>query len=345
MKKILLTFGLVSSFLVASAQDYHYSLFTMAPLTVNPALTGNFTGDLRIINNYRMQWTPVKPFMTYSFGGDMPLRRWDTRKPSPDFFAVGLNVNMDKAGNTTLKNNSYNAMFSYNKSMDGVGRTYFSMGAVIGFAQRSISLTSTSWGMQWNGIQYDPQLPTGESPGFQESFTYLDAGVGAAITMKKSERFRMSGGVAAFHLNRPQIDFLGQKDRLYMRINVHWKGEVALGDGSSSWLIPQFQVVQHGPARMINIGLGNKIRFSERSRYTDYQTEKSFTYGAMYRFGDAFSAYARLDISSVGIAVNYDYNVSKLRTATNGMGAIEFMLIYTGIYSNINTRSEHRSFF
>jgi len=346
MKKVLLTFGIVGAALAVNAQDYHYSMFTMAPLTVNPALTGNYTGDLRIINNYRMQWNTVsKPYTTYTFGVDMPLKRRDKRKASPDFFAIGLNVNMDKAGSTALKNNSYNGTFSYNKSLDGVGHTYFSFGALIGLCQRSISTVDASWGRQWNGLQYDPSLATGEVSGYQDSFSFFDFAVGTAITTTGNERFKMSGGVALFHVNRPRIDFLGQADKLYMKIGVHWRSEIALGQNSNAWLVPQLQFVQHGPARLINVGLGAKYLLTERSHYTDYQNEKSLTIGGMYRVGDAFSGYLRIDIASLGIAFNYDLNVSKLTAATNGMGAMEFMLIYTGLYSNRNTRSSSRSFF
>ncbi|HTL80094.1 MAG TPA: type IX secretion system membrane protein PorP/SprF, partial [Bacteroidia bacterium] len=61
MKKLLLIIALSTGIQVSYAQDLHYSMFTMAPLTLNPALCGNFLGDLRIVNNYRMQWTTIKP--------------------------------------------------------------------------------------------------------------------------------------------------------------------------------------------------------------------------------------------------------------------------------------------
>ncbi len=346
MKKILITLSIVISGFTLSAQDYHYSMFTMSPLTLNPALTGNFTGDLRIVNNYRMQWSTVgKPFTTYSFGGDMPLARRDKKKSSPDFFAVGLNVNVDKAGTTLLKNNSYNGSFSYNKSLDGVGATYFSMGAQLGVCQRSITLADASWGRQWNGLAYDGSLSNGEVIGLGDSYSFMDFAVGVAVTSVGNDRFKMNGGIAAFHLNRPRIDFLGKEDKMYMKYGFHWKAEVALGANSNAWLIPQAQVVLQGPARLINLGAGVKYRLTERSRYTGYQNEKSFTIGGMYRMGDAMSGFLRLDISGVGFAFNYDLNVSKLTAASDGRGAFEFMLIYTGIYSNRNTRSDNKSFF
>lgn len=346
MKKLFTTIAFAGCGLLVNAQDYHYSMFTMAPLTLNPALTGNFTGDLRIVNNYRMQWTTVsKPFTTYSFGADMPLARRDKKKSSPDFFAIGLNVNVDKAGSSALKSNSGYGMFSYNKSLDGTGGTYFSIGASLGMCQRSISLADASWGMQWNGLNYDGTLSNGESSTYQDSYTYFDFGIGTAMTMTGNERFKMNLGIAASHLNRPRIDFLGEEDKLYMKVTMHWKAEIALGQNSNGWLVPQAQYLQHGPARLINLGLGAKYRLTERSHYTGYQNEKSLTVGGMYRLGDAFSGYLRIDIAAIGIAFNYDLNVSKLTAATNGMGAMEFMLIYTGMYSNVNTRSSDRRFF
>jgi type IX secretion system PorP/SprF family membrane protein len=346
MKKLTLTLGMLSLAVMINAQDYHYSMFTMSPLNLNPALTGNFTGDLRIVNNYRMQWSSIsKPYSTYSFGGDMPLARKDKKKGSPDFFAVGLNVNVDKAGTSALKNNSYAASFSYNKSLDGVGKTYFSLGGQAGFAQRSITLSGMSWGTQWTGMTYDPTIANGEAVGFGDSYTYMDYAAGAAITTAPSSRFRLNGGVAAFHLNRPRIDFLGGSDKLYMKIGMHLKGEIALGANSNAWLIPQAQYIMQGPARMLNLGAGVKFKLQEASRYTGYQSERSLTLGGMYRAGDAISGYLRLDIAAVGVAFNYDLNISKLTAASNGVGAFEFMLIYTGIYSNRNVRTDNKSFF
>jgi type IX secretion system PorP/SprF family membrane protein len=346
MKKITTILGVLALSGAVYAQDYHYSMFTMSPLNLNPALTGNFTGDLRIINNYRMQWSTIsKPYSTYSFGGDMPLMRKDKKKGSPDFFAVGLNINVDKAGSSTLKNNSYAASFSYNKSLDGVGKTYFSLGAQAGFAQRSITLTGMSWGTQWTGITYDPTIANGEPIGFGDAYTYMDYSAGAAVTTAPTDRVKMSGGVAAFHLNRPRIDFLGGTDKLYMKIGIHLKGEFALGANSNAWLIPQALYVMQGPARMLNLGAGVKYKLQEASRYTGYQSERSLTLGGMYRAGDAVSGYLRIDIAAVGVAFNYDLNVSKLTAASNGVGAFEFMLIYTGMYSNRNVRSDNKSFF
>ena len=345
MKRILIIIFSVGTLTNLSAQDFHYSMFTMSPLSLNPALTGNFSGDLRIVNNYRMQWGSIsKPYTTYSFGGDAPLPKKDKRKSSPDFFAVGINVNVDKAGSTTLKNNQFFAMGSYNKSLDGTGATFFSIGFQAGIDQRSINLGASSWDVQFNGLNYDPTLASGESALPNDNYVFGDYAAGIAFTSVANDRFKMNGGASVSHLSRPQINFLGGSDKLYMKIGVHYSAQIALGQNSNAWLLPQIQYIQQGPARLINIGTGMKFQLQERSHYTGYQNDRAFSFGGMYRLKDAVSAYVRIDIGPIGAAFNYDINISQLTTASQGRGALEFMLIYTGIYSNKNSRGA-QSFF
>ena len=61
---------------VVISQDIHFSNWQMSPLNLNPANTGMFEGDGRIIFNYRNQWKSVPvPYNTYSFGADFNLKK------------------------------------------------------------------------------------------------------------------------------------------------------------------------------------------------------------------------------------------------------------------------------
>ena len=56
---------------VVSAQDPSFSQFFASPLTLNPALTGKFNGDLRVAGNYRNQWPTVnKAYVTSTLSID-----------------------------------------------------------------------------------------------------------------------------------------------------------------------------------------------------------------------------------------------------------------------------------
>ncbi len=55
----------ITSFFL-KAQDPNFSQFFASPLTLNPALTGKFDGQLRIAGNYRNQWPTINN--AYSIG-------------------------------------------------------------------------------------------------------------------------------------------------------------------------------------------------------------------------------------------------------------------------------------
>src|ERR1051325_12052501 len=79
------------------AQDIHFSQFNSSPLNINPALTGLFNSDYRIIGNYRSQWSSVTvPFLTYSASADMNIRVNRQR----DVIGIGVLFNGDKAGDS-----------------------------------------------------------------------------------------------------------------------------------------------------------------------------------------------------------------------------------------------------
>ena len=70
--KIKILIGLLLSVMINQAQDIHFSMYNLSPLTMNPANTGNYKGDWRIMGNYRSQWKEIsKAYNTFSVGGDM----------------------------------------------------------------------------------------------------------------------------------------------------------------------------------------------------------------------------------------------------------------------------------
>jgi hypothetical protein len=56
---------LILSSIHVSAQDHFYSQFFSAPVYLNPALNGQFEGDIRANLVYRNQWTAIPGKLTY----------------------------------------------------------------------------------------------------------------------------------------------------------------------------------------------------------------------------------------------------------------------------------------
>jgi len=336
----MLTFALLGCGML-SAQDFHYSLYHMSPLTLNPANTGAFTGDVRVVNNYRMQWFTIgAPYKTLSVGVDAPI--FKAKMSGKDFFAAGFLFNNDKIGSSSLKTNRYDASFAYHKDLSGVASNYVTVGFQAGMGQQSISLGSMSWDAQWTGLQYDPSMPSLEGGG--SARIWFDYSAGLLWTSVSNERFKNSFGVSMLHIGRPVVGVFSG-DKLYRKLNMTWSAQIALGANSNASLVPNVLYSIQGPNRLLNAGAGVKYQLQERSRYTNYQQEKSITFGGLYRLKDAASAYVRFDYSGWGVGFNYDFNISKLTVASKGVGALEFMAIYTGIFGNKNSKMTNPSFF
>ena len=88
----------------AFAQDPGFSQFFASPLTLNPALTGKFNGDLRVAGNYRNQWPSINnAFITSTISVDMPILK--DRLPDNNTWGVGVMGMTDRTANGILVSN------------------------------------------------------------------------------------------------------------------------------------------------------------------------------------------------------------------------------------------------
>src|SRR5580765_1765351 len=99
------------------AQDVHFSQYYATPLTINPAYTGNFTGDYRAGLNYRQQWGSVTvPYKTFDFYGDISFNKNMFHR---NYFSVGLCLVSDRAGDGNLSVTRVMASGAYHFNLDG----------------------------------------------------------------------------------------------------------------------------------------------------------------------------------------------------------------------------------
>src|SRR4051812_14474115 len=98
MKNTVLLFLFSCAFITLKAQDPNFSQFFASPLTLNPALTGKFDGNLRVAGNYRNQWPTINnAFTTYTASVDAGILK--SAVPEFDQFGVGVLAFSDKSGN------------------------------------------------------------------------------------------------------------------------------------------------------------------------------------------------------------------------------------------------------
>ncbi|MFN8285906.1 MAG: PorP/SprF family type IX secretion system membrane protein [Chitinophagales bacterium] len=141
----------ILSVMAVNAQDIHFSQFYAAPLTLNPALTGNFNGFYRISGIYRNQYpglTQSAPaFSTPSVSADLSLLRDKIKRGS---LGVGLVFVNDQQNGKTFMFNHILASVAYNMAFDPKGRFQLGVGLQGGIMTTKIDDSKLKWAEGYN---------------------------------------------------------------------------------------------------------------------------------------------------------------------------------------------------
>jgi type IX secretion system PorP/SprF family membrane protein len=249
--------------LTSFAQDHLYSQFFNSPIYLNPALTGQFKGDLRMDLIYRNQWTSVPGNFSYvSASIDYNVPRFGG--------GVGLLFTRSSEGTAYLDKTNISGVYSYS-----IGSEDFvlSFGLQAGVTNRVIDYSKLVF-----GDQIDPTLgiisgssATGTVP-FNNKF-YFDSGVGTNLS---AGEFNI--GAAVQHINQPNESFTGTPSKLPIRMNAHLSYRLDLNpfenldDDEKSYVIPSVVFYKQSVSESYSIGLQYKRR--------------SINIGLWYRSGD-----------------------------------------------------------
>ena len=250
IKRIVLFFAFTLAGLCGVAQDHMYSQFFNSPIYLNPALTGQFEGDLRMNLIYRNQFTSVPGSFNYlSASIDYNIPKFGG--------GVGLLLTRSSEGTAFLTTNNISGTYAYS-----VGSHDF----VLSFGlQAGITDNSIDWGNLVFGDQIDPRLgyiPGSTSaaslPQFNNKF-FFDSGAGINLV---AGEFDIGG--ALMHLNQPNESFSGTPARLPMRFNFHgsYRFDLAPNDNNDqydkSYIIPSVVFYKQSVSQSYSIGFQYK---------------------------------------------------------------------------------------
>ena len=330
MKKLTLTLvALIFLIKCSFAQDQHYSQFYSSPIATNPGNTGVFNGDLRTYTLYRMQWfTVAAPYKTYTFSLDAHLFKKKMKKR--DFFSAGVNFSNDNQGDVRLKTNTYNGVISFTKFLGGRQKHNITIGYEAGWVTKTAALSSIKWDSQWDGLQYNAALPSGESR--TNGVGYMDMSTGIIWTFTTDHLFRSALGFSFQHFTAPSVSILGGTEKLYPRIGAQWNGSIHTSPTSNTTIEPSVMAASQGTTLLLDAGANVKYILTEHSHYTNNQSDQAIHFGVFYRLRDAMFVTARYDYGDFSGSVAYDVNVSGLTPASHSVGGFEIMLSYRGLY-------------
>ena len=309
--------------LSAMAQDHVYSQFFNAPIYLNPSLTGQFEGDLRMNLIYRNQWSGLSGDLSYiTASADLNISKFAG--------GVGLMFNRSSEGTAFLVKNNAAATYSYSVGGDDF---IASFGIQAGFTSRQID---------WSKLVFSDQIDM--------RLGYIPGSVSAAIPPEMSNKFYFDGaagtniiyqnfmaGVAVHHINQPDESFTGTVAKLPMRITANASYRISLSpdmyynQDEGSYLIPS--VVYYKQASSTSMSAGAQFKF------------KGLNAGLWYRTGgqggpDAIVVSLIFDLfkgnrngEKLRLGLSHDATTSKINY-TNTSGTTEASIGYEKYFPN-----------
>jgi len=303
------------------AQDIHFSQFQSSPLTLNPANTGDFDGNWRVMNTFRSQWKVISvPYETNAAGYDRQFNIYSEK------VSAGLVYIYDRSGSLGFTANKIYISAAYSKKIDFHKLNFGLQGGFVhkGFNPKGATFPSQ---FSWETGGYDSSLDNNESS-LSDKVSYFDLNVGIKWR-KKYNKITPNAGIAFYHLNFPNESFNDNLvNRLTPRSVIHGGSVFDLNNGM--FIEPNFIYMIHKKAFNFMPG----VNFGIKPIKSEQKISSIYT-GVYYRGGiqqtDAIIATIGINYLRLNLGLSYDVNISELDVITNKRGAFEISLIYTGL--------------
>ncbi len=317
IQKICFGLSLLAICTSLQAQDPNFTQFYEAPVYLNPAFTGHIDGTYRFMAIYRNQWPGVGNSSTYS----TPLAAVDVNLKAGEgnnSFGLGLMAYNDQSGGGVFNNVGAQLGFAYHLSTDRDGKHFLSAGAQVGVINKRINATEVTFQDQFNGEIIDPNIVSMDGV-VNTSFLNVDLNAGLTWSSYFSKKVNVKLGAAVFHLIPAKETFYSGDGELPMRISGHLEADIALSDKIK--VHPHVLYNTQASASELNAGLKASY-FLNR--------ELGVSVGGGTRINDAIYGLVGFEYKGLRLGFGFDLNTSTLKSASNGVGAYEVAITYTG---------------
>jgi type IX secretion system PorP/SprF family membrane protein len=313
---------------VLVSQDIHFSNFYSTPLIINPANTGNYIGDWRISTYTRQQKDQgIDVYKTSMLAFDMPVYYYQ------QMGSIGLiYIHDNSSSNTLLVNKLFLSLAHFIKIS---ANSYLHMGFQIGLVHKKISDGFLSLPDQFDmGTGYfNPNMPTQEV--FEKNkFSYLDLNWGV-IWSRKTKKVNSEIGLAMFHYNKPEENFLGIRNQLPPRYLIH--GFFEINVKNNLYCKPKLLYTNHNKSDELLIGQDIGIRIENAG------SKSEFYIGCFYRAGfgknqDAMLFKTGFDFKSISLGICYDFELPNKNKNRFSKIAFEACIQYTRPSTNLKNK-------
>jgi len=326
LKHLFFVCLLLGSTGILYGQDIHWTQFTMSPMTLNPALTGDFQGTARIGGLYRDQYNFVtskdpggKGFKTPSFFVDVPI----IMLRQNDWVSGGMALYADKAGTGGLTNTGFLASASYHLALDKKGKNYFVGGIQFGSVSREFKNRTdlTFEDNILNGQLGPTSIDFNKLPEDGQSYSVTNFGLMYRSAVDKNTN--MNIGAAVSYITRPNGTITsgggatgaGGEFKRPIKLTIH--GQMDRMINKNLTIYPAFIFQNSAGVNEIALQMmgGYDLTFKEK----DIEVKA----GLGYRVGDAVQILIGGSYDDWQVGIAYDLTVSGLTSTNNLRGGFE----------------------
>lgn len=292
--------------------DPHFSQFYANPLYLNPAFAGSNICP-RLILNYRNQWPSIPGFVTYNASYDQYF--------DAIHGGLGLLVNNDNEGGSTLTTTTVNLLYAYN--LDVTSKFSIKAGFEASYFWNKLDWSKLVFGDQISANIGYTGLPSQEKQPDNLSKSSIDFSAGLLGYSDK-----VYFGIAANHLTEPNVGFYSTTN-YPLKLTAH-AGFIIPLEGRDNGTTRESQPTTISP----NV-LFLKQQDFEELNFGMYFNKYPFVGGLWYRqslgvnpLGDAVIVLVGLQTGMIKFGYSYDITVSKLTLAAGGAHEISFAFLF-----------------
>ena len=342
MNKIIIVFSLiVTAYSLKAQQAYNSSMWMQSPSIFNAGAVATGDEDYSFFTNCRLQYLTMNGSMMRTNSLSAGFKMSDGAY-SKNNFGFGINVINDQSGDNQFMTNAITIPINYSIQMDE--RNKLSVGVAPGVYLQSYDPTLQNWESNWNGSNFNGLgNNTGGDPIFlnstisRSSYGALDVNAGIHYQHIRRNKSRFYSGIAMNHLSRQKINFTQTGDKLYAQIVINAGADLATRRKDLK-IQPQMMYFRNGPSNNMIFGIGCEHILESGSVVTNINKSKAFSYAAYYRWKDAVVATVNYKFKNFKFGIAFDANISRLNSATSGIGAVEVYFKSIHIYRKKKTK-------
>lgn len=305
----------------AHAQGMHFSQYYNSPMLLNPANTALMSEtDYRVGANYRSQWAKLPvPYKTISGFADFQVLR---NRNMTNWLGLGLAFYNDQAGDGKLTLTRTEAFIAYHVQM---GETSMISAGISGaYGNRSVDYSAFTFDQQWNGFNFDKNLANGEEYTHIQT-SYYDVSAGVNYAYFPNEAFYLKIGVGLAHLNQPQESFYNITNTLKMRPTANIDALLRMRTGVL--LNPSVYYTTQSGANEIVYGVNGSFFLGGKGK-----SATDLILGIYHRWDESVIGLFGLQWGGLKFTTSYDFTMGDQDLQSQSGGAIEFAIIYQGMY-------------